>query len=133
MIQAILVLLDSSPISEQALLEATNIAKIYNSKITCIHPVPRHDNILINEGQRLIKRAEEIVKSAGLEFDSRIVEDDPGSAIVKAAVRLNADLIVMGSLGEEGIKRRLVVSAAEYVVRNAPCDVLIVKRRKTIF
>ena len=133
MIQIILVLLDSSPISEQALLEAINIGRIYNSRIVCIHPVPRHDDVLISEGQGLIKRAEEIVRSAGLGFDSRIVEDNPGSAIVKAAVRLNADLIVLGSLGEEGIKRRLIPSAVDYVVRNAPCDVLIVKKRRTIF
>ncbi|MEM2128350.1 MAG: universal stress protein [Candidatus Methanomethyliaceae archaeon] len=133
MIQVILVLLDSSPISEQALLEAINIAKIYNSRIACIHPVPRHDDILISEGQRLVKRAEELVRSAGLEFDWRIVEDSPGSAIVKAAMRLNADLIVMGSLGEEGIKRHIVPSTTDYVVRNAPCDVLVVKKRRTIF
>ncbi|MGC8936055.1 MAG: universal stress protein [Candidatus Methanomethylicaceae archaeon] len=133
MIRQILVLFDSSTVSEQALLEAINIAKIYHSRVACVHPVPRHDEILIREGQSLIKRAEEIVRSAGLEFDWRIVEDSPGSAIVKAAIRLNADLIVLGSLGEEGIKRRLVSSTAEYVVKNAPCDVLIVKRRKTIF
>jgi nucleotide-binding universal stress UspA family protein len=84
-------------------------------------------------GQRLIKKAEEFVRSAGLDFDWRIVEDNPGSAVVKAAIRLNADLIVLGSLGEEGIKRRLVPSVADYVVKNAPCDVLIVKRRRTIF
>jgi len=133
LIQEILVLIDSSSISEQALLEAINIAKIYNSRIACIHPVPRHDDILINEGKRIIKRAEELVRSAGLEFDWRIVEDNPGSALVKAAMRLNADLIVVGSLGEEGLKRRLVSSTAEYVVKNAPCDVLIVKRKTTIF
>jgi nucleotide-binding universal stress UspA family protein len=133
LIQVILVLLDSSPIGEQALLEAINIGKIYNSRIVCVHPIPRHDDILVNEGQRLIKKAEEFVRSAGLDFDWRIVEDNPGSAVVKAAIRLNADLIVLGSLGEEGIKRRLVPSVADYVVKNAPCDVLIVKRRRTIF
>ncbi len=133
MIGQILVLFDASPISEQALLEAINIGKIYNSKVACVHPVPRHDEILIKEGQELIKRAEEIVRSSGLEFDWRIVEDKPGPAIVKAAIRLEADLIVLGSLGEAGIKRQLLSSTAEYVIRNAPCDVLIVKRERTVF
>ena len=133
MIRQILVLFDASPISEQALLEAINIGKIYHSKVACIHPVPRHDEILIKEGQGLIKRAEEIVRSAGLEFDWRIVEDKPGPAITKAAIRLDADLIVLGSLGEGGIKRQLVSSTAEYVIRNAPCDVLIVKRERAVF
>jgi len=66
LIRLILVLVDSSPISEQALLEAINIGKIYHSKIACVHPIPRHDELLLKVGHEIIKRAEEIVSSTGL-------------------------------------------------------------------
>lgn len=133
MIRLILVLVDSSPISEQALLEAINIGKIYHSKIACVHPIPRHDELLLKVGHEIIKRAEEIVSSTGLEFEWRIIEDQPGPAIVKAASRLKADLAVVGSLGEQGIARYLLASVAEYVVKNAPCDVLVVKKDRPVF
>ncbi len=132
-IHRILVLLDSSPVSEQALLESMKIGRIYRSTVICVHPVARHDPLQIKVGQELVARAEGFVKSAGLGFDFRIVEDDPGPAVVKAALRLDVDLIVMGSLGEEGIKRQVVSSAADYVVRKAPCDVLVVKRDRSVF
>ncbi|HRR54650.1 MAG TPA: universal stress protein [Candidatus Methanomethylicus sp.] len=133
MIHRILVLLDSSSVSEEALMEAMKIGKIYQSTIICIHPVARHDPLQVKAGQDLVARAEGFVKSAGLGFDFRIVEDDPGPAVVKAASRLDADLIVMGSLGEEGLKRQVVSSAVDYVVRKAPCDVLVVKSDRPVF
>lgn len=133
MIHLILTLLDPSPVSEQALLESMKIGRIYGSTIVCVHPIARHDPLLIKVGQGLVDRAQELVKSAGLGFDFRIVEDTPGPAIVKAALRLEADLIVIGSLGEEGIKRSVVSSAVDYVVKKAPCDVLVVKRDRQVF
>ena len=133
MIHRILVLLDSSPVSEEALMEAMKIGKTYQSTLICIHPVARHDSLQVKVGQDLVARAEGMVKSAGLGFDFRIVEDDPGPAVVKAASRLDADLVVMGSLGEEGLKRQVVSSAADYVVRKAPCDVLVVKSDRSVF
>ncbi|HRU81548.1 MAG TPA: universal stress protein [Candidatus Methanomethylicus sp.] len=133
MIHRILVLLDSSSVSEEALMEAMKIGKIYQSTIICIHPVARHDPLQVKAGQDLVARAEGFVKSAGLGFDFRIVEDDPGPAVVKAASRLDADLVVMGSLGEEGLKRHVVSSAVDYVVRKAPCDVLVVKSDRPVF
>jgi len=133
LIHLILVLVDSSPISEQALIEAINIGRIYRSKITCVHPIPRHDELLLKVGHDIIKRAEEIVRSTGLEFEWRIVEDQPGPAMVKVASRLKADLAVVGSLGEQGIARHLLPSIAEHVVKNAPCDVLVVKRDRPVF
>jgi len=114
-------------------MEAMKIGKIYQSTIICIHPVARHDPLQVKAGQDLVARAEGFVKSAGLGFDFRIVEDDPGPAVVKAASRLDADLVVMGSLGEEGLKRQVVSSAVDYVVRKAPCDVLVVKSDRPVF
>ena len=47
-------------------------------------------------------------------------------AIVEAARRLSADLIVMGSHGRAGMKRRLPGSITEHVLRAATCPVMVV-------
>lgn len=52
---------------------------------------------------------------------------DPGHRIVEFAQRISADLIVMPSHGRTGIKRLLIGSVAERVVRLAHCPVLILR------
>ena len=47
--------------------------------------------------------------------------------IVGLANRLGSDLIVMGTHGRTGIRRAVIGSVAEYVVRHAPCTVVCVK------
>ena len=50
----------------------------------------------------------------------------PPAEIVKAAAEEQANLIVMGTNGRQGMARLLVDSVAERVVRTAPCPVLTV-------
>jgi nucleotide-binding universal stress UspA family protein len=51
------------------------------------------------------------------------------SAILDAARRLKADLIVMGTHGRKGVSRLMLGSAAEYVVRHAECPVVTLHSR----
>jgi nucleotide-binding universal stress UspA family protein len=48
-------------------------------------------------------------------------------AIAKAAEDFAADLIVMGTRGNTGLKHVLLGSVAERTLRLAPCSVLAVK------
>jgi nucleotide-binding universal stress UspA family protein len=52
---------------------------------------------------------------------------DVRDVIDRAAATLGADLIVMGTHGRRGIRRLLIGSVAESVVRSAPCPVLTVR------
>ena len=45
------------------------------------------------------------------------------------ALEAGADLIVVGTHGHRGIKRLLLGSTAEALVREAPCDVLVARQR----
>lgn len=51
----------------------------------------------------------------------------PGPIICEYAERIRADLIVIGSHGRTGLKRMLMGSVAEVVVRHAPCSVVVVR------
>ena len=53
-------------------------------------------------------------------------EGTPGAEIRAAASEWGADLIVLGTHGRGGIKRLLLGSTAESVLRHAPCPVLVV-------
>jgi nucleotide-binding universal stress UspA family protein len=53
-------------------------------------------------------------------------EGDPRDAILAAADEVGADLIVMGTHGRRGIRRALLGSVAESVVRHAHVPVLTV-------
>jgi nucleotide-binding universal stress UspA family protein len=53
-------------------------------------------------------------------------DTDPGHAIVETANELHPDLIVLGSVEKGFFLRLLTGSVSEYVVRHAPCPVLVV-------
>ena len=64
----------------------------------------------------------------GVDVEVTLIENnDVGDAIMQFQKRTSADLIVMGSHGRKGIKRFLLGSVAEAVLRNIDCPVLIVK------
>jgi len=51
-----------------------------------------------------------------------------GGGLVTEAERQGVSLIVIGSRGLTGLKRTLLGSVADYVVKNAHCNVLVVRR-----
>jgi len=70
----------------------------------------------------------ETVSVAGVKVGSQLVGSPPASAIVDAADRVGADLIVMGTRGNTGLKHLFLGSVAEQTLRLAHCSVMTVKR-----
>ena len=64
---------------------------------------------------------------AGLAVEHRLEYGDPAAVILKVAEEIGADLIVMGTHGRTGLRRLLMGSMAEQVVRKAPCPVFTVR------
>ena len=54
---------------------------------------------------------------------------DPGLEIADYAKRVGADLIVIPSHGYQGLKRMVLGSVAERVIRHAECSVLVLRRK----
>jgi nucleotide-binding universal stress UspA family protein len=65
----------------------------------------------------------------GCEVDFRVDIGDPAQTICQVAEELPADVIIMGSHGRTGLKRMLLGSVSEHVVRHAPCPVLVSHER----
>ena len=63
----------------------------------------------------------------GIDVEHRLEYGDPEAVILKTAHEIGADLIVMGTHGRTALRRLLMGSVAEYVVRKARCPVLTVR------
>ena len=66
-------------------------------------------------------------RSIGVTVSFLVWTGDPGESIVSAAASESVDLVVVGTHGRGTIGRLLLGSVSEYVVRNAPCPVLVVR------
>lgn len=61
----------------------------------------------------------------GVAHEVTTVEGDPGPVILEQARRVECDAIVMGTRGRAGLKRMLLGSVAEYVVRRSDASVVV--------
>jgi nucleotide-binding universal stress UspA family protein len=65
--------------------------------------------------------------------DTLVRTGSPAAEIIEAAKRIPADLIVISTHGRTGLKQVFLGSVTEYVVRHAPCPVLVVREREHEF
>jgi len=67
-------------------------------------------------------------KLAGTGCDIVVRRDgSPGRAVAEVAKELNADLVIVGSHGRTGVKRLLLGSVAEKIVRLCECSVFVAR------
>ncbi len=78
-------------------------------------------------GQGLARElADHLTELGVVGVESMIAVGDAGTAVCEVAEETGAAAIVMGSRGRSGIKRAVLGSVSDHVVRNAPCPVVIV-------
>lgn len=86
---------------------------------------------LAEAGEQLLERA---VARAGRAFRGKIVAHlamgEPWREIASAAGRLDADLVVVGTVGRRGFARLALGSVAEKVIRHAGCSVFVVRPKQ---
>jgi nucleotide-binding universal stress UspA family protein len=74
-------------------------------------------------GQRIVDEAKAHFGVGNAEV--AVLRGDAGRVICELAAERSAQAIVMGTRGRGKIKRALLGSVSDYVVRNAPCPVII--------
>lgn len=77
-----------------------------------------------DEGRRVLDASLRALDLAGAE--PVLLEGDPGRELCRCASERNVGLIVLGTSGRGGIKRAVLGSVSDHVVRNAPCPVLTI-------
>ena len=122
----ILIGIDGSEHSKNALMEAINIAKRFSGSVKVISV---HKRGMVNQAERLLKEAETYLKLEKIENEVLpILGSNPARALIFMAEHEKFDLIVVGSRGLGSAASMLLGSVSKKVVANAPCDVLVVKK-----
>jgi universal stress protein A len=75
----------------------------------------------------LVEQIAKELRTAGFKADTAVEVGDVREGIINAAARWRADLIVVASHGQTGIRRFLLGSVAEFVARHAKCSVEIIR------
>ena len=75
----------------------------------------------------LVERIAKELVSAGFKVKTAVEIGDIRETIIDSAAAWNADLIVVGSHGQRGIRRFMLGSVAGFVARHAKCSVEIVR------
>ncbi|MDA9982244.1 universal stress protein [Gammaproteobacteria bacterium] len=144
----ILVPIDFSSHSEEALVFAMKLAGFQSAPVVVLHVV--HDPgeapgfYAGNTGEGGVERMEDVAEKmmAGFmeNFTTRHPECGsirdtstmlrvglPVTRILEVVDAINAEMVVMGSLGRTGLKHMLIGSKAEQLVRLCPVPITIVK------
>jgi nucleotide-binding universal stress UspA family protein len=61
--------------------------------------------------------------------ETRVVMGATGPALIELAEQLPASVIVIGTRGHGGLRRAVLGSVSDYVVRHAPCPVVATSAR----
>ncbi|MDA0365263.1 MAG: universal stress protein [Chloroflexi bacterium] len=149
MYKKILLPLDGSDISRRALRHASGLARATDGEVVLIQIIDSEAQVLAQtttatieplpagpisieivhqavEGQRLA--AQETLDAAAQQLredgiptvTTEVIEGSAGDEITAAAARLGCDLVVMATHGRSGIRRAILGSVADHVVRHTP-------------
>lgn len=141
----ILVPTDFSDFSDEALKQALELAKQYNSKVYLLHvanPVTQctadycldvdtfrkaEESARIKARDMMQKELQKFPEFREVEIISDIREGEPVEEILKEQEEKGVDLIVMPSHGKSGILKRLMGQIAEKVMEETKSPVLLVQ------
>ncbi len=144
-IRSILVPVDFSTPSIKAVHYAAAFAEQFGAKLTLLHVVEPLGSAeftaafpLVIENDKLVRLSEDklLNLSAKLGIDRRLIEKTlvrtgvPFNEITNAARTLKADLIIIATQGNTGLKRLMLGSTTERVVRHATCPVFVLRERE---
>lgn len=144
MFNRILLPTDGSKAVRPAVEAALNLAKTYNAALHVLFVVDQPvsvsgtgegfsglDNLLDaleEEGRHALDAIKDQAEDSDVEVTAAVQRGNPHDDILTYATEHSIDLIVMGTHGRTGVKRALLGSVTEDVVRHAEVPVLTVHR-----
>lgn len=144
MYKRILVAVDGSTTSQRGLDEAIRLATSTRGQLLLVHvvnelisadyaPSVYYDKLIDSlraSGANVLEVAVAAVHRAGIPHEQKLIESiggGPADEIVREAKAWPADLIVLGTHGRRGLKRLVLGSDAELVLRLSTVPVLMVR------
>jgi len=141
MYDRILVPTDGSTGSAHVALQALDLAETYGATLYALSVVDwtitaqlsdtGRDDQFHDRAERAVEVVERMAESHGVDVVTEVQEGDPAETILSYAEGIEADAIIAGTHGRSGIKRRVLGSVAERLVRHATCPVMTVHLPET--
>ncbi|HWO12893.1 MAG TPA: universal stress protein [Polyangiaceae bacterium] len=145
--QKLLVPVDFSAHSAEAVHVATDLARRYDASLTLIHvydPLvyalpdgftlftqPQLERVFEALESQLAGAKAQAIEAGAARVQTRLLQGTIAGQITEYSARGEFDLVVMGTHGRTGMKHLVLGSIAEKVVRTAACPVLTVKKSTT--
>ena len=147
-IKRILIAVEDSPYSDQAINYGVLLAQKLGSKIVLVHvneipmTMPYIADPLLNESPAMIPEMMQIQEEASKNLFNRIQKSHgekidistysrigrPQDEIIEVAAECHADLIILGTHSRTGLDHFISGSVSESVARKAKCPVLIIPK-----
>lgn len=131
----IMVAIDDSAFSKEALLGARHLAVSEHATLRIVSAVPDSDEADQRVGLKLLEQAKSVVGN-GLNIETRMLRAEAeygvngiAAAIAGAANEWDADLVVVGTADRRGLERFVIGSVAEQLVSKVRASILVVRPR----
>jgi nucleotide-binding universal stress UspA family protein len=135
MFMKVMVAIDGSEISLEALQEAKNIAASYHGTLCIVYAVGNSDDTDQQAGLKLLAQAR-AAAGDGLEVETHLLQAEAEyglngiiEAIAGAATEWDVDLLVVGTSNRRGLERLVIGSVAEQLVAKVNASILLVRPR----
>jgi nucleotide-binding universal stress UspA family protein len=133
---------DGSTGSAHVTLQAIDLAQQYDATVHALHVVDTDMTDLLTDvgtdsdtlkdrGQAAVESVEKMADAHGVAVESAVIDGDPAETILDYGEEIDADQIVAGTHGRSGVKRQVLGSVAERLVRHAEMPVMTVKLPET--
>jgi len=138
----ILLPIDGSSLSLEAVRFAIRMAKAGLQVSAVVANVQEHANLYelvmahdpkvleevsASAGAHTLLEAQNLLKSAKIEFQSEVATGDPAQTLIEIVERYECDLVVMGASGMSNLRSALLGSVSNEVMHAAKVPVMIVK------
>lgn len=142
MYERILVPTDGSTGTAHVAMQALDLASQYGARVhalsivdhsvtTLLEDSGQSDDVLEQRGERAVGMVERMAGGYDVPVETAVQSGNPAERILAYAEEQDVDLIVAGTHGRTGIKRHLLGSVAERLVRHAECPVMTVHLPET--
>ena len=135
MFMKVMVAIDGSETSLEALQEAKNIAVSYHGTLRIVYAVGNSDDADQQAGLKLLEHAKSAVGD-GLEVETRLLQAEAEyglngitEAVASAVKEWGAGLLVVGTANRRGLERLVIGSVAEQLVAKVDASILLVRPR----
>jgi len=121
----------------EAVRVACNLAKENKAKVYAVYiievswslPLDAYIESEVNKGEGVLSQAERFADDVDYELEGELLQArEAGPAIVDEAVQKGVDLIVMGIPFKKRFGEFSLGNTVPYVLKNAPCSVLLCRQ-----